>query len=238
MQAKKCFLLVWIPAVCAALAANKPAAPVLRWSEGAPNCSLREDDDGRNYYGITSGDIEITLAVDRQELGKSARRALPAISALLSFQYKGNDQFEVRQNRFSLEFVKHARVVQSSLDPDGILTRLQQNAQDLTDEVERHQVRKHPEQKEKLEAELAERIKDYDEMTAFIETRALRPTVLNAGKRSVSGWVFFNTRNRWIGPWRRPEEFVLRIPLENLVVEFPFQLPPKTTKVQLRRRQQ
>lgn len=217
-------------------AGNKPSVPTLRWTAGTANCSFREGDDGRSYYGIVSGDFEVTLAVDRQELEKIPHRARPMLGVFLTFQYKGHEQFEVQQNRFTLEFTKHFQIVQTSLDPDDLLKTLQENVDDLTDEVERHQVKKHPEQKEQKETELQTRLKDYTEMMDFISTRALRPTTLDGSNSSGSGWVFFSIKNKFIGPWRRPEQFVLRLPVENLVVEFPFPLPPEPGKVILRHR--
>ena len=219
-----------------AFAAHRASTRAVRWTEGAANCTFREGDDGRAYYGIISGDFEITLAVDRQELEKIPHRALPMFGVFLTFQYKGNQKFDVQQNRFALEFVKHFQVVQSSLDPDGLQKRLQENIDNLTDEVERHQLRKHPDQKERKETELQARLRDYTEMMDFISTRALRPATLDLSNSSASGWVFFGIKSKWIGPWRRPEEFVLRLPVENLIVEFPFALPPERGKLQLRRR--
>lgn len=218
------------------LAADKRLMPVLRWTEGAPNCALRAGDDGHTYYDLSGGDFQITLAVDRQELEKIPHRAKTMIGVLLTFHFKGTGQFEVQQNRFTLEFVKHFQVVQSSFDPDEMIKGLQDNIDDLTDEIERHQVKKHPDQKQQKETELQARLKDYTELMDFISTRALRPGTLDAANSSVSGWVFFNVKNKWIGPWRRPEQFVLRLPVENLIVEFPFELPPKVGTIELRHR--
>ncbi len=220
----------------ASLAGSKAPIPTLRWTAGTDNCTFRESDDGRTYYALASGDFEITLAVDRQELEKIPHRARPMFGVFLSFQYKGHDQFEVQQNRFDLEFTKHFQVLQTSLDPDYLLKSLQENVDDLTDEVERHQVKKHPEQKEKLEADLQTRLKDYTEMMDFVSTRALRPMTLDGSNSAASGWVFFGVKNKFIGPWRRPEQFVLRLPVENVIVEFPFSLPPEPGKVILRHR--
>jgi hypothetical protein len=155
----------------------------------------------------------------------------------LTFHFTGAGQLEVQQNRFTLEFVKHFQVMQSSLDPDEMLKGLQDNIDDLTDEIERHQVKKHPDQKEAKESELQARLKDYTELMDFVSTRALKPgTLLDAANPSVSGWVFFSIKNKWIGPWRKPEQFVLRIPMKNLIVEFPFELPPKLGNIELRHR--
>jgi hypothetical protein len=210
--------------------------PGLRWAEGAANCTFRDSDDGHTYYGISSGDFEITLSVDRQELEKIPHRATPMLGIFLTFHYRGSQSFEVQQNRFALEYVKHFQVVKGSLDPDELLKHLQGNVDDLTDEVERHQVKKHPDQKVQKETELQARLKDYTEMMDFISTRALRPMTLDATNSSASGWVFFSIKDKWIGPWRKPEQFFLRLPVENLIVEFPFELPPKGAKVEFRRR--
>ena len=222
-----------------ALARSQPSVSTLRWTAGTANCTFREGEDGRSYYGLSSGDFDVTLAVDRQELEKIRHRTAAAmLGVFLTFHYKGSQQFEVQQNRFSLEFTKHFQIVQHSIDPDSLLKTLEGNVDDLTDEVERHQVKKHPEQKEQKETELQARLKDYTEMMDFISTRTLRSLTLDGSNSSASGWVFFGTRNKWIGPWRRPEQFVLRLPVENLIVEFPFALPPETGKLILRRRPQ
>ena len=230
-----------IIAACLALsaglnAANKAAIPTLRWTENTANCTLRDSDDGRTYYGLSSGDFEVALAVDRQELEKIPHRASPTISVFLTFHYKGSDKFEVLQNKMYLEFTKHYQVIKGSLDPDDMVQHLQENVDDLTDEVERHDVKKHPELKGQKESELQQRLKDYTEMMDFISTRALKPVTLDPSNSSASGWVFFGIKDKWIGPWRKPEEFVLRFPAENLMVEFPFSLPPKGAKVEFRKR--
>jgi hypothetical protein len=215
---------------------NPQPAPTLRWVEGTPNCTLRFGEDGRTYYGVSSADFEITLAVDTQELEKVKRRTVPMIGVLISFKYRGTEPLPLLVNRSTLEFTKHFQVVMRAFDADTMLKQLQQSMDDLTDEIEHHQVRKHPELKDAKENELQQRLKDYTEMMDFISTQALRGSTLDPSTPSSTGWIFFSTKNRWIGPWRRPEQFVFRIPVENVVVEFPFELPPKGGKVQLRHR--
>lgn len=158
------------------------------------------------------------------------------IGVLISLDYKGTDPLALAPSKSTLEFSKHFQVVQRALNPDAMLQQLQQNMDELTDEITHHQLRAHPDRKDAKEAELQQRLKDYTEMMDFISTRTLRDHVLDSSNASASGWVFFGTKNRWIGPWRRPEQFVLRIPVENAVVEFPFELPPKGGKVELRHR--
>jgi hypothetical protein len=217
-------------------AAGKVSAPVTRWEQASPGCTLRRTDDGRTYYGITSGDFEAVVAVDSRELEKIPRRPEPVVSLLLSFRYNGRGVLKIQEDRFTLEFVKHQHVIKSSFVPSDLVRQIQQNADDLTDVVERREVRMHPEQKSQKEAELQERLKEYTELVDFVSTHALASTSLSPSRSNVSGWVFFTTEDRWIGGWRKPEQFILRIPMEGVVLEFPFSLPPEGSKVQLRRR--
>jgi hypothetical protein len=41
----------------------------------------------------------------------------------------------------------------------------------------------------------------------------------------VTGLVFFPTRSKWKGDWKQQEHFVVRLPIANLILEFPFTLP-------------
>src|SRR5262249_19812344 len=132
-------VLIVLAGAQAALAADK-VVPAIRWIDSDPGCTFRNGDDGRTYYGLASGDFEISLAVDRQELEKIPHRATPMLGIFVSFRYKGARTFDVQQNRFSLEYTNHFHVVKSSFDPDAMLQHLQENVDDLTDEVERHDV--------------------------------------------------------------------------------------------------
>ena len=130
--------------------------------------------------------------MDRQELEKIPHRAKPMLGVFLTFHYKGNDKFEELQNKMYLEYTKHSQVVKGSLDPDDMLKHLQENVDDLTDEVERHDVKKHPELKEQKESELQQRLKDYTEMMDFISTRALKPvTLMTNGSGTLAEAIAF-----------------------------------------------
>lgn len=218
------------------LAEGQPPPAVVRWTEGNPNCTVRQGDDGRTYYQLSSPTYDIALAVDPKELEKIPHRATPMLTVSLTFTYKGGGQFEIHQRRFALEFSKHRQVVKTPLDPNEIVQQLQEDVDGLTDQVERREVRNHPEQKQQKEAELQARLKDYTEMMDFVSTQALRYAILSPAKPSVGGWVFFSVKDRWIGPWRKPEQFILRLPVANLIVEFPFSLPPQRGGIELRRR--
>jgi hypothetical protein len=217
-------------------ATQQPAPGTLRWVEGEANCTLHSSNDGHTYYGLSTGDFEITLGVDHQELEKIPHRTIPMMGVFLSFHYKGPGRLQIMPYKYALEFVKHRHLVQNWISPQTMLERIKADADDLTDEVEHHQIRKHPEQREQKEAELNLRLKDFAEMKDFVNLRALNPFTLNANNRFVSGWVFFSTENKWIGAWHRPEQFVLRMPVKDSIVEFPFELPPKRGAFELRRR--
>jgi hypothetical protein len=212
-----------------------PATPTLRWEEGRPGCTFSRDDDGKYRYGFWTADFGIVLAIDSQELEKVRRRAQPIFALHLTAHYRGRDSLEVRPGKITLEFVQHYHDVHSSLDPDSLASRRRSDADSLLAETEREVV-KHPEQKEKKEAALAASQKDAAEMIEFLNTRSLRATRLDPGHPEVTGWVLFNVKSKWIGDLQKQEEFVLRVPLEGRVVEFPFSLPPSGGDLILRRR--
>jgi hypothetical protein len=136
----------------------------------------------------------------------------------------------------SLEFVKHFRVVQTSLDPDGFSQKVQNDADELDHETAR-EVEKHPEQKETKEAFVRAFLKDSAELQEFVGKNSLRRTQLGPGNPETSGWVLFSTDSKWISGWKKQEELILRVPLEGKIFEFPFKLPPKPGEVMLRRRE-
>lgn len=218
------------------LGGSEPATKVVRWASDAPNCTLRQGADGRTYYEMLFGHIRVVVALDSHELEKIPRRAIPMLALSVSFKLDGPGQFAIRQRQFSLEFVKHHNVVKTALAPAAMLASLQQDINDLTYEVEHHEVKRHPEQKPQKEAELQARLKEYTEMMDFISSEALRPSEVDRSRPTVSGWVFFSVEDRWIGPWKKPEQFVLRIPAIDSVLEFPLVLPSQSNKIELRRR--
>lgn len=209
--------------------------PSLRWEEGASGCTFSRDDDGKYRYGFWTADFGIVLAVDSQELEKARRRAQPMFAVLLSVHYRGQDSLEVAPGQITLEFVKHYHDVHAALDPDNLATRQQSDADAFEEETER-EIRKHPEKKEEKETLLAARRKDAAEMIEFLKSRSLRAMTLSSGHPDASGWVLFSTKSKWIDDLQKQEEFVLRVPFGDRVVEFPFSLPPSEGDLILRRR--
>lgn len=219
----------------AASSHEKPKAPVVRWDEERPGCTFSRGDDGRYHYGLWNGDLGINLAVDSQELEKVHRRHEPFFAVLLNVRYKGQGALDLGPGNISLEFVKHFGTVQTALDPDGFLQKVQNDADELNYQTAR-EVKKHPEQKEKKETYVRAFLKDSAELQEFVGKNSLRPTELSPSNPETTGWVLFSTSSKWIGGWKKPEELILRVPLDGKIFEFPFKLPVKTGEVILRRR--
>jgi len=207
----------------------------LRWEEGRPDCTFSRDDDGKYRYGLWSGDFGVVLAVDSQELEKVRRRTPPIFALLLTVHYRGKDSLDVAPDKIALEFVKHYHDVQSTLDPNILVIQQQKDADALAEVTER-EIRRHPEKKEEKDATLAGRQKDFAEMIEFLKTRSLRATTLDSRHPEASGWVLFSTKSKWIDGLRKQEQFVLRVPVGERVVEFPFSLPPSEGDLILRTR--
>ena len=214
---------------------QNPVASTLRWEEGQPGCTFSRDDDGKYRYGFWTNDFGVILAVDSQELDKARRRAQPILGLQVTLHFRGKDSLAVKPGKITLEFTKHYHDVHAALDPDELAVREQSYAASLVEETAR-EIRKHPEKKDAKEATLAARQKDAAEMIEFLKTRSLRPLTLDPSHPEASGWVLFSTKSKWIDELQKQEEFVLRVPLSNRVVEFQFSLPPSEGDLILRHR--
>jgi hypothetical protein len=209
--------------------------PAVRWNEETPGCTFSLGDDGKFHYGLWSGDIGITLAIDSQELEKVHRRHEPFFSVLLDVRYRGHAELDWATENISLEFVKHFHVVQTSLDPDTFTQKVQDDA-DTVDHEAAREVQKHPEKKLEKETYVRAFQKDSAELLEFVSKNSMRPTRLETGNPEVRGWVFFGVDGKWVGGWTKQEDLILRVPLDGKVFEFPFTLPPKPGEVMLRKR--
>ncbi len=230
------FACMSLPASAGGLPRNAQSKlPAVRWSEEAAGCTFALGDDGKFHYGLWSGDVGITLAIDSQELEKVHRRHEPFFSVLLDVRYRGRAGLDLVPENISLEFVKHFRVVQSSLDPDTFAQKVQDDA-DAVDHEAAREAQKHPEKKLEQETYVRAFQKDSAELLEFVSKHSLRPTHLGTGGPEVSGWVFFGIDGKWVGGWKKQEDFILRVPLGGKIFEFPFALPPKPGEVMLRKR--
>ena len=216
-------------------AGGKTTAVAVRWAEGQPGCTFDRGDDGKYRYGLWKDDVGMTLAIDSQELQKVHRRIEKMVSVLLTVRYRGKGSLDFKTDHISLEFVSHYHVIHETLDPDELATALQSKADFLSDETER-EISKHPEKKDEKEAALQAYEKDLTEMLEFLSTRSLRSVRMDQGTPEASGWLFFSSRSKWIGDWKKQEDLLLRIPLGNQVFEFPFTLPPTEGDLILRKR--
>jgi hypothetical protein len=215
---------------------NKSKIPAVRWDEEHPGCTFTRGDDGKYRYGMWSDDVGITMSVDSQELEKVHRRHEPFFAVMVDVRYRGQTSLEFAVDHISLEFVRHYHVQQIALDPDDFSDSVQSDADTLNDQTAR-QVEKHPEQKEQKEAVVRAFLKDAAELEEFVGKNSLRPTKLSPGHEETTGWVLFNTNSKWIGKWKKQEDFILRVPAQGKVFEFPFRLPPKPGETILRKRE-
>jgi hypothetical protein len=215
---------------------HAPPPPVVRWDEQQPGCTFSAGDDGKYRYGLWSGDAGVTLAVDARELQVIAHRTWPILGVFLTIRYRGAASLDTTTDGITMQFMKHYKVVQTSLDPDDYAQKIQADADALDDET-RREVKNHPEKKEIYDARLQDYQKSANEMIEFISTKGLRPAHLDPANPEVSGWVFFNTKSKWLGSWKPQEEFIFRFPLDGKVFEFPFKLPPKKGELLLQKRE-
>ena len=121
-------------------------------------------------------------------------------------------------------------MTQPSVDPNAFAERVQADADEVDRETTR-EIGKHPDRKHAKEAYARAFQKDAAELIEFVSKNSLRSTTLDAGNPEANGWVFFSTSSKWISGWKKEEDFVLRIPLDRNVFEFPFKLPPKPGEV-------
>lgn len=214
-------------------AADKPAA--LRWTEGQPGCTFSADDDGKYRYGLWTADFGIVMAVDADELRKATRRTEPTFTVLLTAHNRGHGALGIDPDSITLEFVRHEHDVQKSMNPYELARRFQADADRYAAQVQR-ETSKHPEKKAEKESELQAHQANVNDMLEFLRTRSLHAVTLDSTHPDASGWMFFSARSKWIGDWKKQEQFVLRIPLQNQILEFPFALPPSEGDLLLRRR--
>jgi hypothetical protein len=204
---------------------KQPATkPVLRWQDGTPGCSLERGADGKYRYHLTRGNFAVTLSVDGQELEKSRRTLKHIMSLGITATLAGRGTLSVNPDGAFLEVVRHQHIRFGSLNPDTLSTALQDDAEELIRQSEK-EIQKHPEKKEELEARLREHQRLVTEWQGFIAGKSLRAATLDSGTREISGWIFFYSRNKWVGDWKDREDFVLRLPTDQGVLEFPFTLP-------------
>jgi hypothetical protein len=218
-----------------AFAGKKAQKPSARWTQGIPGCTFSQGPDGKYRYGLSMPELDVTLAVDAQELAVTHRRIQPFFSVLLTFRYRGTSTLGINPSKATLEFVTHHKVVQYALDPELFASRTQDDADQLEFDTER-EIKNHPERREEREHYVQAYQKEVEDFLQFLTTQSLPGVQLDAATQQATGWILFSTRNKWIGDWKKTEQFILRMPLSDRILEFPFSLPPGDSSPLLRER--
>jgi hypothetical protein len=230
-----CLLAITLGCVGWAISVDQAQSHILRWAEGQSGCTFSADDDGKYRYGIWTDSFGIVIAVDADEVRKAGMRIEPLFGVFVTLRYRGKDSLSLNPAGISLEFVKHYHDVEKAIDPDDFAAKLRNDADTFAEETER-EISKHPEKTAEKESILRIHEKDVSETQEFLKSRSLRPARLDSANSEVTGWVFFSAKSKWIGDWKKQEQFVLRIPMADRVIEFPFALPPSQGDLILRRR--
>jgi hypothetical protein len=206
--------------------AGKMQLPAVRWTAGAPGCTFERGDDGRYRWTMTGNDLTVTLLVDSQELARSRGRFYGLLGMYLSVAYTGQGKFEFPAD-VRIDFVRHHDVLEAYEDPKELSTKLQNDIDTKVFETER-QIKKHPELTEEKTALLRNYQRIAAEFIEFLSTQTLEPNTatLTPGNPDAHGWVFFATSNKWIGPWKEREDFIVGVWMKDKVWQFPISLPP------------
>jgi hypothetical protein len=216
-------ICVFLSAIPGVSAKDQKNDRVIRWNEANPECTVIAA-DGMHRYSIEYETLKLTLAVDDNELKKSTRTAEHVFSVLVTANNRGKAPIKIVPPNMKLELVSHHRALMRAQYPDELSHSLQDDSDELIYQSEKR-LKKHPEEKDTVEY----RLKAHEELVArwqsFLSTQALRETNVDSGRPEVTGWVFFKTNTKWLGNWKDEEEFVLRMPVEKRVFEFPFKLP-------------
>jgi hypothetical protein len=226
-------------AVCAILVPTlvhaKKQLPVVRWTAGAPGCTFERGDDGRYRWTMTGSDVTITVLVDSQELTKSRRRFYHLLAVYVSVTYTGQNKFDFPAD-LRIDFVRHHDVLEPYEEPSELANRLQNDVDSRIFETER-QIKKDPKIADEKTALLREYQKEAAEFIEFLSTQDLdpNPVTLSPGNPEAHGWVFFATGNKWIGPWKGREDFILSLWKKDKIWQFPFSLPPAEGDLILRK---
>jgi hypothetical protein len=215
--------------------AKQKELPSVRWTAGAPGCTFERGDDGRYRWTMTANDVTVTMLVDSQELTKSRRRFYRLLGAYVSVTYSGPDKFEFPAD-VRIDFVRHRDLLEVYSDPTELSNKLQNDVDSKIFETER-QIKRDPKIADEKTALLREYQKDAAEFIEFLSTQGLEPNsvILSPGNPEAHGWVFFATTNKWIGPWKEREDFILSVWMKDRIWQFPFSLPPAEGDLILRK---
>jgi hypothetical protein len=184
---------------------------------------------------MTGNDLTVRLLLDSQELTKSRRRFYHLLGMYVSVTYTGHGKFEFPAD-IRIDFVRHHDVSEAYMDPTELSNKLQNDIDTLVFETER-QIKKDPKVAEEKTTKLREYEKDAAEFIEFLSTQNFEPVTqtLNSGNPEAHGWVFFATSNRWIGPLKDREDFIISFWMKDKIWRFPISMPPTPGDLILRK---
>jgi hypothetical protein len=216
-------------------ASNKKNLPTVRWTAGNPCCTFARTDDGHYVWTMIGSDLTVKVFLDSQELAKSRQRFYGLLGAFVSVTYTGQGKFEFPAD-VRIVFVRHHNVAEPYEDPTELSNNLQNDIDSKVFHTER-KIKKAPETNEEKTTLLREYEKDAAEFIEFLSTHGLDPNTvfLTPGNPEAHGWVFFSTSNKWIGPWKKHEDFMISLWMKDKVWQFPVSLPPQQGDATLRK---
>jgi hypothetical protein len=216
-------------------ASKKNPLPAVRWTAGGPGCTFEHTADGHFSWTMTGPDLTVKVLVDSQELGQSRHRFYRLFGAFIGVTYTGQGKIEFPAD-VRMDFVRHHDVVEGYQDPAQLSNQLQNDVDTKVFETER-QIKKNPKIADEQTARLRVYQKEAAQFIEFLSTQTLDPAgvVLTPGNPEAHGWVLFPTKNKWIGPWKEREDFIVSVWMKDKIWEFPFSLPPSEADLELRK---
>ena len=207
-------------------AGKKKDLPAVRWTAGAPGCTFERRDDGKYGWAMTEREVTVKLLVDSQELAQSRHRFYHLFGVFVSATYSGQDKFEFPAD-VRIDFVRHHDVFEAYADPTELSNKLQNAVDTKIFETERR-IKRNPKIAEEETARLRVYQKEAAEFIEFLSTQTLDPNtvMLTPGNPEAHGWVLFATSNKWIGPWKEREDFIISVWMKDKIWQFPISLPP------------
>jgi hypothetical protein len=237
LRAKVALAAILFPILSPTLvhADKKNKLPVVRWTAGEPGCTFERRDDGKYGWTMTGNDLTVKLLVDSQELAQSRHRFYRLFAAFISVTYNGKRKFEFPAD-VRIDFVRHHDVLEGYEDPSQLSNKLQTDIDTQIFETER-QIKKNPQTAEEKTARLRVYQKEAAEFIEFVSTQTLDPegVTLTPGNPEAHGWVLYSTSNKWIGPWKEREDFIISVWMKDRIWQFPFSLPPAEGDLILRK---
>jgi hypothetical protein len=228
-------LILFVMMLALVSGAREKQLPAVRWTANWPGCTFERGDDGRYRWTMIRNDLTVTLLVDSQELIKTRRRFYHLLGMFVSVTYTGRDKFEFPAD-VRIDFVRHHDVVEGYSYPGELASKLQNDIDTLVFDTTR-KIKKNPNIAEEKTAELREYEKEAAQFIEFLNAQSLEPgpQILDPGNPHSQGWVFFATSNKWIGPLKDREDFIVSFRMKDEILQFPISLPPTPGDLILRK---